>query len=238
MTALLASVRSLAEARLVAAGGADWIDLKEPAAGALGAVDAATVAAVARAFGATHRISATIGDCWDMPEVIPARVAAMSAAGAQYVKVGACAADPAPGLLKALAAACVPPARVIVVCFAEHAPQTRDLERLAATGIVGVMLDTAVKDGPRLPELVAPHALAAFVRVARGLGLLSGLAGRLRTDDVPALLAAAPDYLGFRGALCDGGAREADIDPARVTALARRLACATTPTEENTHGLA
>ncbi|HMM77771.1 MAG TPA: (5-formylfuran-3-yl)methyl phosphate synthase [Gammaproteobacteria bacterium] len=238
MTALLASVRSLAEARLVAAGGADWIDLKEPAAGALGAVAPETVTAVARAYGATHRISATIGDCWDRPEVIPARVAMMSAAGAQYVKIGAYAADPAPDLLAALRAACALPARVILVCFAERAPQAMALEALAATGLAGVMLDTAVKDGPRLTELIAPDARAAFVRTARGLGLLSGLAGRLRADDVPALREAAPDYLGFRGALCSGGAREADIDPARVRALARRLARAAIPAEEDIHGLA
>jgi len=238
MTALLASVRSLAEARLVAAGGADWIDLKEPAAGALGAVAPATVAAVARAYGATHRISATIGDCWETPAVIPARVAAMRDAGAQYVKVGAYAADPAPALLDALSAACALPARVIVVCFAERAPRAGDLERLAATGIVGVMLDTADKHGARLTELLAPDALAAFVRAARGLGLLSGLAGRLRADDLPALLTTAPDYLGFRGALCDGDLRAADIDPARVTQLVRRVAAASITTEELSHGLA
>ena len=38
MTRLLASVRDMAEARLVADCGVPWIDLKEPAAGALGAV--------------------------------------------------------------------------------------------------------------------------------------------------------------------------------------------------------
>lgn len=238
MTALLASVRSLAEARLVVAGGADWIDLKEPADGALGAVDRTTVTAVARAFGATHRISATIGDCWDTPDAIPARVAAMRDAGAQYVKVGAFAAEPGPKLLAALTAACALPANVIVVCFAECAPRAADLERLTATGIIGVMLDTADKDGPRLPELLLPDALSAFVRVARRLGLLSGLAGRLRADDVPALLAAAPDYLGFRSALCGGGVRAAGIDPARVTLLAGRVAGASIPKEESSHGLA
>lgn len=238
MTALLASVRNLAEARLVAAGGADWIDLKEPAAGALGAVDHATVTSVAREFGDTHRISATIGDCWDSPAVIPARVAAMVAAGAQYVKVGAYAAEPADALLDALAAACALPARVIVVCFAERAPRAVDLRRLAATGIAGLMLDTAVKDGPRLLELLEPAALGAFVTATRALGLLSGLAGRLRVDDIPALLRVAPDYLGFRGALCAGDARTADIDPVRVMALRRRLANMSLSMEENSHGLA
>jgi len=238
VTALLASVRSLAEARLVATGGADWIDLKEPAAGALGAVEHAIVAAVAHEFGATHRISATIGDCWETPAAIPARVATMAEAGAQYVKVGAYAAAPAVALLEALASACAKPARVIVVCFAERAPQPADLRRLAETGIAGLMLDTAVKDGPRLRELLSAAALASFVDTVHGLGMLSGLAGRLREEDIPPLLRAAPDYLGFRGALCGGGERTADIDPLRVAALCRRLANARTPTKESSHGVA
>ncbi len=43
---LLVSVRSVDEARLAAAAGADFIDLKEPSAGALGALPLATVRAV------------------------------------------------------------------------------------------------------------------------------------------------------------------------------------------------
>lgn len=238
MTALLASVRSLDEARLVAAAGADWIDLKEPAAGALGAVAPETVTAVSAAFGNAHRISATIGDCWDTPSVIPARVATMAAAGAQYVKVGAYAASPLPPLLDALGRASATGAKVIVVCFAERAPQHEDLRRLAATGIVGIMLDTAEKAGPRLSELLPVDALCEFVGTARALGLLTGLAGRLRAADVVPLLQARPDYLGFRGALCRDDARNAQIEPARVDALRRLLSTVRSGMEETPDGMA
>ena len=47
MTACLASVRSLEEANLVAAAGVPWIDLKDPASGALGAVSPAVMREVA-----------------------------------------------------------------------------------------------------------------------------------------------------------------------------------------------
>lgn len=63
MTALLASVRSLAEADLVVAAGCDWLDLKEPRDGALGAVDLAVVRAVLARHAAQLPVSATIGDC-------------------------------------------------------------------------------------------------------------------------------------------------------------------------------
>jgi (5-formylfuran-3-yl)methyl phosphate synthase len=47
---------------------------------------------------------------------------------------------------------------------------------------------------------------------------MSGLAGSLRLADVAPLLALAPDYLGFRGALCEAG-RTSVIDPERVRAV-------------------
>ena len=84
MTALLASGRNLAEAQQVAACGVPWIDLKEPAEGALGAVPLGVVRDVVGQFGATHTVSATIGDCWDNPADIPVRVSVIAQAGVAY----------------------------------------------------------------------------------------------------------------------------------------------------------
>ena len=240
MTAMLASVRSLAEAAIVADCGVDWIDLKDPGQGALGAVHPSIIAGVAAVHGQSHRISATIGDCWDTPEVIPARVGVAANAGAHYVKIGAFARAPQPRLLAALRTACAMPVRVILVCFAETAPTPDDVQRLAASGIVGIMLDTAEKHGAGLRGLVAPEDLQCFVDAARRLGLVTGLAGRLRADDVAPLLRHAPDYLGFRGALCGAGERTGDIDSQRVIALKQRIAYAfrAGTMKEGSHGLA
>jgi uncharacterized protein (UPF0264 family) len=67
MTALLASVRDLAEATIVVDAGCDWLDLKEPRAGALGAVPLEIVREILRRYQGTLPISATIGDCWATP---------------------------------------------------------------------------------------------------------------------------------------------------------------------------
>src|SRR5712691_8352699 len=48
MTKFLASVRDVSEAEIALAAGADIIDLKEPARGALGAVEPAIIAAAVR----------------------------------------------------------------------------------------------------------------------------------------------------------------------------------------------
>jgi dihydroneopterin aldolase len=59
-------------------------------------------------------------------------------------------------------------------------------------------------------------SLREFVGACRGYGMMTGLAGSLEAPDVPRLLLLAPDYLGFRGALCVGRDRSARIDPASI----------------------
>ena len=81
------------------------------------------------------------------------------------------------------------------------------------------MLDTANKNAGSLRDWTDPDWLAEFVRQARAAGLLVGLAGSLREDDVRPLAALAPDYLGFRGALCTQTDREECLDPDRVRAI-------------------
>ena len=80
MTACLASVRSLAEANLVAAAGVPWIDLKDPASGALGAVSPAVMHEVATRWRGHRTLSATVGDCWEQPGDIEGRVRAVAEA--------------------------------------------------------------------------------------------------------------------------------------------------------------
>ena len=81
MTMLLASVRTPSEAQVAVAGGADIIDLKEPAQGALGRLPDATIAAIRRAVAGRRPTSATIGDMPLVPEPVLAAVRAMAATG-------------------------------------------------------------------------------------------------------------------------------------------------------------
>ena len=59
---MLASVRTLDEALFALEAGADFIDLKEPSHGALGALDHAAVRVCVQAIGGRRPVSATIGD--------------------------------------------------------------------------------------------------------------------------------------------------------------------------------
>jgi hypothetical protein len=111
---------------------------------------------------------------------------------------------------------------LVAVLMADQRPDADLLPALAGAGFLGAMLDTADKAAGGLRRHLDAAFLAGFVARARGLGLLTGLAGSLGLADVPALAALAPDYLGFRGALCRGG-RQAALDPLALAEVRRAL---------------
>ena len=217
-TLLLASVTDVAEARAARAAGAHVIDLKDPARGALGALPTAVCAAVARALDAGVLVSAALGDD---PGAFREGSHRMAAAGVRLVKLGARLDSPVciatlKSLLPELQAAGT---RAVVTWLAESGlPDAGLLRALAAAGAWGTMLDTADKAGGPLPTRVPGARLRDFVHAARSAGLRVGLAGGLRAPDVPALIELAPDYLGFRGALCANG-RSGRLQAAKVRHL-------------------
>jgi dihydroneopterin aldolase len=56
-------------------------------------------------------------------------------------------------------------------------------------------------------------AIGRFVDLVRSHGLIVGLAGSLEPPDIPRLLLAAPDVLGFRRALCTNEDRTSVLNP-------------------------
>jgi uncharacterized protein (UPF0264 family) len=223
MTRLLVSVRDVPEALAAAAGGADFIDLKEPRDGALGGLALPTIAAVVVALrerGIELPISATIGDLGmdRLPEILE-RVAAVAACGVDYVKVGIERAPQAPAVLDALAA-CGP--AVVPVFIADHGLDARLLQHACALGFPALMVDTADKLAGSLFDVLAPSELQTFIDTARASGALAGLAGALRLPHLPQLTRLQPDFAGFRTAVC-AGPRSSALDRQRVHALAQQL---------------
>jgi len=228
MTAMLASVRTLDEALFALEAGADFVDLKEPSKGALGALDHAAVRVCVQAIGGRRRVSATIGDIVSMdPREMTAAVERMAATGVDYIKIGFFAHPQAFDCARALAglADCT---QLVAVIFADEpwsldpSPSGRGAgvrdelftltNALASAGFAGAMLDTAHKTGKTLRDWRKDGELREFVNRARDHGLLTGLAGSLRKEDIGPLLTIEPDYLGFRGALCSGSNRNQSLD--------------------------
>jgi (5-formylfuran-3-yl)methyl phosphate synthase len=218
MTGVLASVTSVAEAELALLAGADILDLKNPAAGALGALPAATVRAIVTQIARRCCVSATIGDLPMVPAVIAAEVAGMGALGVDIVKVGLFPGGDRDASLATLAAEASRGRRIVAVMFADQQPDFSLIRRARDFGLAGVMLDTADKGRGGLRDHLDARRLTEFVALAREEGLLTGLAGSLTLADIPALLPLRPDYLGFRGALCRAG-RTTSLDASLVRAV-------------------
>jgi uncharacterized protein (UPF0264 family) len=239
MVRLLVSVCDVDEALAAAAAGADFIDLKDPAAGALGGLSIARIADIAGALRARHPalpVSATIGDlASERLDEILARVRAVAGCGVDYVKVGVVS-----GASQALAAhsANVALLHELARCDADVVPVFIVDRRIAGElvdaalcqvalgadhAFPALMLDTEDKRGGSLLQRLPRDELARFVAIVRAAGRLAGLAGALRADDAAALLALAPDFAGFRSAVCEGS-RAGRLDAGRVRDLRRRLA--------------
>jgi uncharacterized protein (UPF0264 family) len=209
---LLVSVASADEVSAALAGGADFVDAKDPQSGALGAVSSAVLRDIYAAVGGARPVTAAIGDATD-EAAIERTAFEFAAAGASFVKVGfaGIASVSRVGALAAAAQRGVAGAcGLVLVCYVD-AERSSSLgisalvDVAARAGARGVLLDTADKSGPGLCALLDPPALAAWVSRAHESGLFAALAGRLALEDLPRLRDTGADIAGVRGAACEGG---------------------------------
>ena len=219
MTGMLASVNSVVEALLVLSAEVDIIDLKQPALGALGALDLDDIKQIVAVIAGRRTVSATIGDLPMQPEIVFNAVQLMAETGVDYIKIGFFPGDDWLGTLKKLSTLVPQKQALIAVLFADTQPDLTILATLKASGFVGVMLDTMDKQQGSLTQVLAAEQIATFVSQAKELQLLCGLAGSLRISDIPELIAYHPDYLGFRGALCQEHNRVGQLNVQAVRAI-------------------
>lgn len=227
---MLASVRDLAEARVVLDAGVDLIDLKNPADGALGALPVDVIRAVVDFVAGRTISSATAGNLDPDASELQAAMARIAATGVDYVKAGLFPrgwTDGGRGYIEVFdclnGLQPLPGVRRIAVLFADLAPPLELVDAVAEAGFDGVMVDTALKQGRSLCDVASSGWLADFVARAHGRSLMCGLAGSLRMEHIDALALQAPDYLGFRGALCVGRERGSELDSEAVRRVRQRL---------------
>lgn len=228
MSALLASVRSLDEAVIALRGGADIIDLKEPNAGALGAVPLPVTREVVAFLDGRVPVSATIGDLSGDPQTIARAVKRTADTGVDIVKIGLFVEIERASTLGTLEALARSGIRMVAVLFADRQPNL-SVDDIGKAGFYGAMLDTAEKNRGGLCNHLDLMTLRRFVDECRKADLICGLAGSLRLEEIPELLRLGADYLGFRGALCGDGIRSGQLNLERLTALRKLLSADVIP---------
>ena len=223
MTGMLASVTSVEEAQIVLKEGVDIIDLKNPEQGALGALQTHVVATVVKSISGKIITSATVGDIESSDPSLSKLIVNMANTGVDYVKVGLFDDYANESFIEVLNQAAKQNIKIILVIFAENYSTLSLQDYLLKSEISGLMLDTKNKIGENLLSLIKYEELADFVRSAKKHGLITGLAGSLRYEDISLLLDIEPDYLGFRGALCAENDRVKSIEAKKVTQIRKAV---------------
>jgi uncharacterized protein (UPF0264 family) len=212
---LLVSVRNTVEAQAALLGGADVIDAKDPAAGALGAVSSDDLRAIRWAVGAWRPVSAALGDAASEREVEEAAYDA-ACCGPAFVKLGFTGVGEAARVRVLLDAAVRGVSRtrgrtaVIAVGYADaervgSVPPLTLVAIAQAAGAAGVLVDTARKETGTLLSWMTTGALAAWIETAHEAGLIASVAGRLGASELPVVRDLGADIAGVRGAACEGG---------------------------------
>jgi uncharacterized protein (UPF0264 family) len=231
---LLVTVAGPDEVEAALSGGADVVDVKNPAEGALGAPSPDVLRAVRARVTAPAELSVALGDAPHLPGTLALAAAGAAACAVDYLKVGLLGSrrpDQALELLRAVrraAAEVNPRARVVGVAYADAETvgglPPAELPAVAReAGLHGAMLDTAVKDGRSTLALMGEARVADFLAASRALGLFTALAGALGPDDLETARRLGVDIAGVRGSACRGG-RQGAVDAGRVRALRAALA--------------
>ena len=231
---LMISVRDEIEAAAAASGGADIIDVKNPAEGSLGAQQPDVIKAIANAVPAGIPVSASIGDVPNLPGTVALAGLGAAMCGVSFVKVGLLGArtpQEAASLLEALARALAITDRTVglVACAYADAALVGSLDPLhlpeaAAPFVTGCLIDTAIKEGRGLFQCLSDAAIALFIQRCHDRGLFSALAGCLRQGDFARAEALGADVIGVRTAACAGGQRSGPVCPEKVKLLKASLA--------------
>ncbi len=204
---LLVSVRNAAEANLARSHGVDWIDLKNPDAGSLGAASLSEAASVAQVLNGFSNRSAAVGELRDNP-LKPAESLAQLF---PILKVGLSGLVHNPSWrdelrqfserLKSY------PTQLVPVIYADHvlsnAPPPQAVLSIATElGCQLTLIDTYTKDGRRLFDWLSPKSIAATVEAARQTNIRIVVAGSLTLEDLPYLLELPIAAIAIRGAVC------------------------------------
>jgi (5-formylfuran-3-yl)methyl phosphate synthase len=218
---LLVSVRSVDEVEAALAGGADLIDVKEPAKGPLAPAEAEVVAAVIARVKGRMPVSAALGE-WSPNAITDAHW--HLELKLNYVKWGLAGYSPRPGWGEDL----LDTRRELPVGMEMVAVAYADWERAKSVPVAEMvrfakrfrfkafLLDTWGKDGKTLLDFTTPAEVAELVESLKRVETTVAIGGSLRPEHAKQLKAAAPDYYAVRSSVCAAGKRDGVIDAARV----------------------
>lgn len=221
MIQLLVSVRDSEEAAAALAGGADLIDIKEPANGPLGRADLPVAANILQAVAGRAPVSAACGELELCPGPAPA--------GLQFVKFGLAgwAGRDWPSAWHEVRRHLPTGCGAVAVAYADwptcDAPSANEVAGIAVRDrFAAFLLDTFHKDNSTLLDRLESREIARLTWRCQDAGVPVALAGSLGIAEIERLLDVRPDWIAVRGAACARG-RGSKVCVERVRKLRRAV---------------
>lgn len=228
MTQLLISVTTVEEAQVALENGADFIDLKDPCKGALGALPLPRISEIVTFVSESQYekkfTSATIGDLPMQPRLILEQVTALAKTKVDIIKIGFFKESDGESsdyqsCLNSLKVITQTGVKLIAVLFAEYEYPVHLISAIKSAGFYGVMLDTSDKNGATFLDYYSMARIRNLAEKVQGENLLFGLAGSLTLQHVGIVREFNPSYIGFRGGVCVENQRKSKLDAARIRAI-------------------
>lgn len=236
---LLVSVRNAMEAQTALAGGADVIDIKEPARGALGAADSDTIGEIVKVVAGRAPVSAALGELVELLDPTNGNSLTRLVNGVSLFKVGlsGCAnhLDWQIGWQRLIASIAAPSAsrsaRPVAVAYADwraaESPPPHDVLNAAIDLHCPILLvDTWGKSGGTLFDHWPIEDVRRFCEEVTSHGIAIVLAGSLTGANIANAARLAPYLVAVRTAACEGG-REGTVCEKRVRELKSAIAQST-----------
>jgi uncharacterized protein (UPF0264 family) len=228
---VLISPVSLEEAASIIEAKADIIDIKNVNEGSLGAQFPWNIVEIVDYIhGNGVTASATLGDLPYKPGTAALAAYGVAHCGVNYIKAGlhglntyAQALEMMDAIRRAVRMVSAD-AKVVASGYADYRRfnglNTWDLVRAAKVAQCDVvMVDTAIKDGKTLFDVLSLDEINDFVGMAKEANLQVALAGSINGEHVEELVKIQPDIIGVRGAVCGGPDRYSKISVEKTKAF-------------------
>lgn len=215
MTQLLISVKNVEESRIARYAGIDVIDLKDPAVGALGALEPHIVSQVVQEIDHNTLVSATVGEGHQRVEDLVRDILLYASLDVDIIKVSVSDLFLQAHFFTEIVKLTTKNIRIVAVLFADKPLDFSLIATLQKYGFYGAMLDTQAKQCSLL-EVQSIEVLSQFVNLCLKHQLVSGLAGSIRNNHMNTLLALNPNFIGLRGGVCDEQNRASKLSGSKV----------------------
>ncbi len=220
---LLVSVRNVEEARAALAGGADIIDVKEPAHGSLGRAKVQMISTISSTLAVERSSIAVSAALGEVSDASPAEEFRLSES-VRYAKLGLSLLSGDEQWVERWVTLretydCLRATNLewVAVIYADEVaaqspPAIEIITAAAKTGCVGVLVDTWSKSDGTLLDHVLTSELTDWANRVHLADMFFAVAGKLSLNDLAQLSAVNMDVIAVRSAVCEKQNRQAAVE--------------------------